>query len=103
MIKVLGEPCFHAAANEAVADCIPFDDSANKHDGTREKGCEANSHLVEDDACEDEEEYEYIKESLCSLHCSESIRIPTALGLHKVLDRRQNVHEDVGAEHCQRQ
>ena len=103
MIKVLCKPCLHAAANEAVADGIPLDDGSNKHYRTREQGRKADTHLVEDDTGEDEEEYEYVKECLCSLHRSESIGIPTALGLHKVLDRRQDVHEDVGAEHCQRQ
>ena len=53
----------------------------------------------------DEEEDEHVEERLGTLHGAEGVRIPAALRLHEVFDRRQDVYEDVGTEHgqCQEQ
>ncbi len=66
---------------------------------------DAESHLVKDDTGEDEEEHEYVKEHLRALHGTKGGGVPATGILHQVLDRREDVHEDVTAEHgeCQQQ
>ena len=101
VVQVLGEPCVESAALEGIRHGIPLDDGSHKHHGSAEQGCEAHAHLVEDDACEDEEEDEDVEERLCALHRAEGRCVPSACFLHQVLDGRENVHEDVTAEHRQ--
>ena len=48
---MIGKPSLESASYECVANCIPFDACTNEHHGSREDGCEAYAHLVEDDAC----------------------------------------------------
>ena len=102
MVEVVGEPSLQAAADEPVADSVPLDAGAHQHHATREKGREADTHLVEDNTGKDEE---HVEERLGTLHGAEGVRIPAALRLHEVFDRRQDVYEDVGTEHgqCQEQ
>ena len=102
-VEVVGEPSLKAGADERRADGVVLEKSAQQHDGSREHGREAHAHLVQDDAREDEEEYEYVEERLGALHRAECLGIPAARGLHQVLDRREDVHEDIGAEHRERE
>ena len=48
-------------------------------------------------------EHENVEEHLGTLHRSEGGRVPAARLLHQVLDGREDVHEDVAAEHGERQ
>ena len=96
---MLREPCLHTAADECLGDGVVLDERADQHHSARQQGCEADTHLVEDDSGEDEEENEHVEEGLCSLHRAERGGVPSAGRLHQILDRRQNVHEDVGTEH----
>ena len=59
---MVSEPCFKTAANETVTDSIILDASTQKHYCSRKKGCETNTHLIEDDTSKDKEEYKNIKE-----------------------------------------
>lgn len=101
VVQVVVEPHFQATAGKHVGDGIPVDGCADQHHRTRKYGREAHAHLVEDNAGKYKEEYEYVEECFAALHCAESGGIPSAFGLHQVFDRRQDVHEDVRAEHCQ--
>ena len=102
-VQVIGEPGLEAGPDERIADGVPFDEAADEHHGTRKHGREPDPHLVEDDTREDEEEYEYVEEYLGALHRSEGLGIPPAGGFHQVLDRGQDIHENVRAEHRQSQ
>ena len=103
VVEVVVEPSFQSAAVERLADGVVFDQTAYEHHGTRKHGGEAHAHLVEDDAGEDEEEHEDVQEGFRTLHGAESEAVPSAFGLHEVLDGGQNVHENVAAEHGQGQ
>ena len=98
-VEVVGEPVLEAGAHEGLADGVVLDQAAHQHDRAGEHGREADAHLVQDDAGEDQEEHEYVEERLGALHRAEGLGIPSARGLHQVLDRGEDVHEDVGAEH----
>ncbi len=103
IVEMLGKPYVEARTCEGVGEGIPVDCGADEHDGTREDSGEAHAHLVEDDAGKNEEEDEDVEEGLRALHRAEGGGVPSLLALQEVFDRRENVHEDVGAEHCKRQ
>ena len=61
-----------------------------------------------DDTGKNEEKHKDIKECLRALHRTECRRVPSPAALldrkhHQVLDRRQNIHKNIGAKHSQRQ
>ena len=101
VVEIVGEPCLKSASHKTFADGIVLDESTCQHDSSGENCSEANAHLVEDDACEDEEEDKDVEEGFRALHGTERRGVPTTLGEHEVLDGRKDVHEDVGTEHCQ--
>ena len=103
VVEVLGEPGLEAAACEAGGHGVPLDEGADEHHAGREDGGEADAHLVEDDTREDEEEDENVEEHLGALHRAECGGVPAAGLLHQVLDRGEDVHENIGAEHRQRE
>ena len=98
-VEVAVEPSLEASADECIADGIELDAAAKEHDSTRKDGSETDTHLVEDDTCEDEEENIDVEEDLSALHAAKRGAVPTAGILHKVLDGGQNVHKYVAAEH----
>ncbi len=102
-VEMRGEPLFRTAADEALAAGVELDDTADEHYRAGKHGREADAHLVEDDARKDEEEHIDVEEHLGALHAAERGAVPAAGILHQVLDRGEDVHEDVGAEHAQRQ
>ena len=85
---MVGKPAVEDAAKESVGEGIPVDSGANEHHRSGKDGGEAHAHLVEDDAGKNQEENKHIEESLRSLHCAESRRVPAACRLQQVLDRR---------------
>ena len=95
IIEVLGEPGLQAAADERFAHGEPLDAGACEHHSGREYRGEADSHLVENDSGEDQEEHEDVEEHFGSLHRAECGGIPSPGFLHQVLDRGEDVHENV--------
>ena len=102
-VEIVSEPGLKSGTDERVADRIVFNDTAQQHHSSRKHRGEADAHLVEDDPGEYQEKHEHIEECLSALHGTEGLGIPTSGGLHKVLDRGKDVHEDVGAEHAEGQ
>ena len=105
IVQMSREPGLQAAAREAVAHGIPLHAGSHQHHHGREQHREAHTHLVQDNAREDEEESKHVEEHLTALHRAEGRGVPSARLLHQVLDGRKDVHEDVAAEHgqCQQQ
>ena len=93
------EPCLESTAHEGFTDSVPFDDGADEHDNSRENGGEADAHLVENDACKNKKKGPNVEEHLGALHAAKRGRVPAACFLHQVLDRGENVHEDITAKH----
>ena len=57
---MLSKPNFKLATHEAFADSIILNTCTRKHYSTRKKSCKANTHLIENNTCEDKKEYKYI-------------------------------------------
>ncbi|EJW97624.1 hypothetical protein EVA_14266 [gut metagenome] len=93
------KPVLQTAAHEHVSHSIPINSSTKKHHHSGKQCREAHTHLVENDTSKDEEEHEYVQEGLRTLHRTEGGGVPTAGRLHQILDRRKDVHKDVGTEH----
>ena len=85
-VQVVGEPLLNAGSMEGVADSVKLNQSAEQHHGARKYGSEAHAHLVEDDACKDEEEYIDVEEHFGALHAAERGTVPATGFLHQVLD-----------------
>ena len=62
---------------EGSAERIDLDECSDDHQTSGEEGGEANTHLVEDDPCEDEEAYKDIEEELTSSVKPEDRRVPS--------------------------
>ena len=97
------EPHAEAGVIEAFRTGIELDDTTYEHHSTGEHSREAHSHFVQDNTRNDEEEHIDVEEHFSTLHTAKSITFPTACGLHKILDGREDVHENVRTEHGQRQ
>ena len=110
VVQIVGEPVVESRmvthlvdTDERLADGEIFNDTTHQHHGARKHSGETHTHLVENDTGEDEEEHKDIEEHLRALHRAKGQTVPAACILHQVLDRRQNVHKYIAAEHGQRQ
>ena len=103
VVEILGEPFLKPRALEHCCYRIPVDGGTDKHYGTRKHGGESHAHFVEDNTGKNEEENKNIEECFRTLHCTEGCFVPTSSRLHQILNRREDVHEDIGTEHRKRQ
>ena len=95
VVQVVVKPGFQTASLKSLRNGIPVDGSTHQHHSSRKDSRETYTHLVQNDTGKDEEKDKYIQEGLGTLHGAEGGRIPSACGLHQVLDGRKNVHKDV--------
>ena len=74
---MLVKPALQTCAHEGIGHGIPVDGGTDEHHHAREQGGEAYTHLVENDAGEDEEEDKHVEEGLRALHGAEGGGVPT--------------------------
>ena len=79
-------------------DAPVFDSCSDNHEAGREQTGETDSHLIEDDTCEDEET-EDVEQVLACCVSTEITAIPVEVLLQERSEGREDVHEHIGEEH----